>query len=375
MLAGSGARLLVALALALGLGLACAGAPSAPSSASAPPPAAAPAPAGAPPAAEQNPYLPRPGEARQSVKVGTAAVSGGFVQLYTALEGNLFQPYGFDVELVRVPNTAAALAALTTGDLQFFYGAADGTIPALASSGEAKIVADPLFGMPYILIASPDVKTGADLRGKSVGMARVGDLSDVVSRLAVERFGLRPNEDVELRPIGGSQPERYAMLVAGIVQGVVITPPLDAKARQDGLNVLYDLADLGRPFIYSAVHAGNGLIRDNPALVQRFVAAMAEAVYFTEKNPDVAREALRKVLQLEDVEALDSAYTAYARKLVNRRMTIPLDAVQTAIDEARDSGTRILVSGPDDVATNQFVDDLDRSGHLQQLWGAELPPK
>jgi ABC-type nitrate/sulfonate/bicarbonate transport system substrate-binding protein len=219
------------------------------------------------------------------------------------------------------------------------------------------------------------VKTGADLRGKSVGMARIGDLSDVVSRLAVEHFGLRPNEDVDLRPIGGSQPERYAMLVAGIVQGVVITPPLDARARQDGLNVLFDLADLGRPFIYSAVHAGNGLIRDNPQLAQRFVAAMAESVYYTEKNPDVARRALRKVLEVEDVDALDSAYTAYARKLINRRMTIPLDSVQTAIDEARDSGTRILVGSPADVATNQFVDDLDRTGYLQQLWGAELPPK
>jgi ABC-type nitrate/sulfonate/bicarbonate transport system substrate-binding protein len=361
---------------ALGLGMALVGGCS-PAAPRAPRPTAStpPDPASASAPATQNPYLAQPGEPSRSVKVGTAAVSGGFVQLYTALEANLFKPYGLDVELVLIPSTAGALAALSTNELQFFYGAADGTIPAMASSGETKIVADVLFGMPYVLIASPDVRTVPELRGKSVGMARVGDLSDIVSRLAVEQFGLRPNEDVEMRPLGGSQPERYQMLVANVVQGVVITPPLDARARSDGLNVLYDLADLGVPFIYSAVHAGDGLIRDDPTLVQRFVAAMAESVHYTEKHPEVARRALSQVLDLHDPAALDSAYNAYARKLVNRRLTIPLDVVSAAIDTARDAGTRVAVSGPSDVATNQFVDDLDRTGFVQQLWGAELPAR
>lgn len=337
------------------------------------PQAAAPASAAAP--AGGNSYLPKPGDALIPIKVGTAAVTGGFVQLYVGIDSGIFQKYGFNVEQTFIANTAAALAALAINDIQFFYGAADGTIPALASSAEAKIVADPLYGMPYVLIAAPDVKTGADLRGKSIGMARVGDLSERVSRLAVEHYGLRPNVDVELRPIGGSQPERYQMLLAGVVQGVAITPPLDAQGRKDGLNVLFELSDLNQPFIYSALHASNGMIRDNPHMVQRFVAAVAEAVYFTEKNPDAARASLRKMLKLEDAEALDSAYNAYARKLVNRRMTVPYDAVSLAIEEARETGTQVVVRNPEEIATNQFVDELDRNGFLQQLWGAELPPK
>jgi hypothetical protein len=216
---------------ALGLGMALVGGCS-PAAPRAPRPTAStpPDPASASAPATQNPYLAQPGEPSRSVKVGTAAVSGGFVQLYTALEANLFKPYGLDVELVLIPSTAGALAALSTNELQFFYGAADGTIPAMASSGETKIVADVLFGMPYVLIASPDVRTVPELRGKSVGMARVGDLSDIVSRLAVEQFGLRPNEDVEMRPLGGSQPERYQMLVANVVR-VWSSRPRSTPAR------------------------------------------------------------------------------------------------------------------------------------------------
>src|SRR5262245_41743953 len=92
-------------------------------------PEAAPAPAAGPASAAPasgNPYLPRPGEAAIPIKVGTPAVSGGFVQLYAAQEGGLFREYGFDVEVTFIPNVAAGLAALAINEIQFYYGAADG---------------------------------------------------------------------------------------------------------------------------------------------------------------------------------------------------------------------------------------------------------
>jgi NitT/TauT family transport system substrate-binding protein len=338
--------------------------------------AAASAPAGgAASAPAANPYLAQPGQPLTTVRVATCAVSGGFIHLYTAMEAKLFEKYGMTIEHSVISGSGPALAAMTSGDIHFLYCAADATIPGLASGAEVKLVADPLLGLPYVLITRPEVRTVQDLKGKALGIARVGDLSDRLSKLMVEKFGLRPNEDVDIRPIGGSQPERYQALLAGVVQGIIITPPLEVQARKDGLNVVYELSDMNLPFVYSAVHAPNTLIRDNPQLVQRFVAAMAEAVYYTEKHPDVAREALKKVLKLDDPESLDSAYNAYATKLVNRRMTVPLPIVGQAIEDAREQGTQVTVSGPEAIATNQFTDDLERTGFLQQVWGAELPPK
>jgi NitT/TauT family transport system substrate-binding protein len=291
------------------------------------------------------------------------------------MEGNLFEKYGLRVEQTNISGSGASLAALTSNEIQFLYCAADATIAGMASGIEAKLVAAPLVGLVWLMIARPEVRTMADLRGKSVGIPRVGDLADRLSRLALERNGLRPNVDVDLRPTGGSQPERYQALLMDVVQGNVLTPPMDARARQDGLNIVYDLADLGIPSIYSSAHASNTAIRDNPQMVQRFVAAMAEAVHFTEKSPEVARQALRKVLNLEDPDALDSAYRAYAQKHINRRLSVPFDAVSAGIEDAREQGSPVVARGPEDIATNQFADDLERTGFLQQLWGAELPPK
>jgi len=43
-----------------------------------------------------------------------------------------------------------------------------------------------------------------------------------------------------------------------------------------------------------------GTLKERPQLVQRFVAAMAESVYFVE-NPDRAKAALSKVLKISAV--------------------------------------------------------------------------
>jgi ABC-type nitrate/sulfonate/bicarbonate transport system substrate-binding protein len=141
------------------------------------------------------------------------------------------------------------------------------------------------------------------------------------------------------------------------------------------LNIIYDLNDLGIPAVYSAAHTSAMLVREQPRLVQRFVAAIAEAVHYTEKQPAAARQVLRKVLDLDDSEALDSAYQAYAVKHVNRRLALPLDAVLAGIEDARATGTPVAVRGAEDITINTFAEELERSGFLTQLWGADLPPR
>jgi NitT/TauT family transport system substrate-binding protein len=327
---------------------------------------------GTPPVAPSNPYLASAGEPATRLEVGVCAVTGGFVHLYTALESNLFAKYGLDVELVTLRGAPPSLAALAAGEIQFLYCAADATITGLASGVDATLIAAPLVGVPFVMITRPEIATFADLRGQSVGITRAGELDDRLSRLALERHGLRPNEDVELRPIAGSQPERYQLMLANVVQANALTPPLDAQAEQDRLHVIYDLAELNLPFVYSAAQASNRLIRDNPRLVQRFVAALAEAVYFTERNPQAARQALGKVLDLQDSSALDSAYNAYARKLVNRELTVPREAVQASIDAVRDGGAPVTKDAVA-IVDNRFADDLLATGFLRQLWGGDPP--
>ena len=186
------------------------------------------------------------------MRIATCAVSGGFAHLYTALENRLFDPYGLKLEHVFIRGSSASLAALMADEIQFLYCAADATIPAMVAGVDAKLVAAPLLRMPYVLVTRKEIHRAEELKGKSLGVARAGDLSDRLSRMLVKKLNI---PDVTMRPIGGSQTERYQAMAANIVQGVVITPPLDVRAKNDGYNVVYRLIDLNIPFIYSSLHA------------------------------------------------------------------------------------------------------------------------
>jgi NitT/TauT family transport system substrate-binding protein len=311
-----------------------------------------------------NPYLAKPGERSTSIRIATCAVSGGFAHLYTALENNLFEKYGFKTEHVFIRGSGASLAALTADEIQFLYCAADATLPALASGVDVKLVASPLVKLPYVLVTRKEIRRLEDLKGKSLGVARTGDLSDRLSRLLVKKLNI---PEVTMRPIGGSQSERYQAMATNIVQGVVITPPLDVRARNEGYNALYRLIDLDIPFLYSSLHVSARAVRERPEMVQRMVAAFADAIHFADKHPAKAKAAIAKVMRVKDEEALQVSYNVYTKDIVDRRMIVPAAAVADSVEMIRGLGTPVKRK-TEDIYDNSFVDNLERSGFLRTLW-------
>ena len=315
--------------------------------------------------AHANPYIAKPGEAPLRLRIATCSVTGGFVHLYTALENNLFDKYGFKLEHIYIRSSGPSLAALMADEIQFLYCAAEATIPALASGIDAKIVAAPLVKMPFVLVTQKEIRRLEDLRGKSLGIVRPGDLSDRLSRQLVKRFNL---PDVTMRPIGGSQSERYQAMTANLVQGVVITPPLDVRAKNDSYNVVYRLIDMDLPFVYSSLHTSSRMIRERGEVVQRMVAAFGEAVQFAEKNPVKTKAALAKVMRIKDEEALNVSYNVYAKEIVDRRMMVPSHAVSESVELHRASGLPVKRKA-EDIFDNTFVTNLEKSGFQKELWG------
>lgn len=315
--------------------------------------------------AQVNPYLARPGERPMNIRIATCAVSGGFAHLYTALENNLFDKYGFKMEHVFIRGSGPALAALMADEIQFLYCAADATLPSLAGGIDVKLVAAPLVKLPYVLVTRKEIRRMEDLKGKALGVARAGDLSDRLSRAMVRKFNVA---DVTMRPIGGSQNERYQAMVANSVHGVIITPPIDVRAKNDGYNVLYRLIDMDIPFIYSSVHASSRSVRDRPEMVQRMVAAFAEAIHYVDKNPNKTKSAIAKIMRTKDEEALQVSYNVYTKDIVDRRMTVPAQAVHDSLELYRSLGIPVKRKA-EDIFDNGFVHHLEKIGFQRELWG------
>src|SRR2546429_2150432 len=191
--------------------------------------------------ARANPYLAKPGERAVTVRIATCAVSGGFAHLYTALDNNLFEKYDFKMEHVFIRGSGPSLAALAADEIQFLYCAADATLPSLAADVEVKLVAAPLIKLPYVLVTRKEIHRMEDLKGKSLGVARPGDLSDRLSRAVVKKFNIA---DVTMRPIGGSRNHRPPTKGADKLSGVLLTPPLDIPAQHDRVRIFYQFRSI-----------------------------------------------------------------------------------------------------------------------------------
>jgi ABC-type nitrate/sulfonate/bicarbonate transport system substrate-binding protein len=100
-----------------------------------------------------NPYLAKPAEPPLKARVGTCAVTGGFIHLYTALDNRVFDKYGISAEHVILRGGVVAMAALGADEIQFLYCNADTNIVRIATGADGKLVASPLLGLPYVLLA------------------------------------------------------------------------------------------------------------------------------------------------------------------------------------------------------------------------------
>ena len=322
---------------------------------------------------EANPYLAKPGEAPVTVTAATCATSGGYVHFYSALDHGLFDKYGLKVTHAALRGTTISLPALASDQVQFLYCSAAATIPGMVTGIDAKIVASLQIGVPFVLLARKDIKKIADLRGKTIGVSLPGALDHRLSKVLLKKFNLT-EEEVKIRSIGASQPEKYQALVMDIIQATPVGPPLDIRGKKDGFNVIYDLNDMGLPFISSSVHTNSKTLKERPGLVQKFVAAMAEAIYFVDKNSDKAKSSIGQVFKLDDPEALQSAYDTFAKTIINRKMIVPASAMEEEVQVAREAGTNIRKK-PEDLFDNSFVENLEKSGFLKELWGGPVPGK
>ena len=58
--------------------------------------------------------------------------------------------------------------------------------------------------LPYELIVQESIKTAQQLKGKSIGISRLGSSSDVIARVFLKNLGLEPDRDVTILQVGGS---------------------------------------------------------------------------------------------------------------------------------------------------------------------------
>jgi|GEM_PF-3267010 len=137
----------------------------------------------------------RPGLAQQKLKLAYASVDTTNAVWYVAKERECYQKHGLEVDLIFIPSSTTNIAALIAGDVQIANGVAS-NVASMAVGGVTLVMPACLLStLAYDFVVNDSIKTAADLRGKNVGISRVGSASDVAAQVFLRALGLEPNKE------------------------------------------------------------------------------------------------------------------------------------------------------------------------------------
>lgn len=306
-------------------------------------------------------------QAQEKLTVSYSSVDAPSANWYIAQEKGFYKKYGMDVDSIFIPASSTNVAVLVSGQIKFGNGTG-GVIASAAVSG-ADLVAVACFmnTLPYELIVQESIKSKEQLKGKSLGISRIGSSSDVAARVLLKGLGLEADKDVPIIQVGGSS-ERAAAFRTGKIAGFPAPPGVIQLAKGMPHRVLISTADFPKPypFPYICATTTKTYLAHNRPTVKKLVMALTEAAHFFKTRKEESKRILAKYTRQNDEAYLESAYDINAR-LLDRVPRVNREGMEIQVKEAvaRKPGSTLKV---EDVIDDSIVVELEKEGFIDRLY-------
>jgi len=286
---------------------------------------------------------------------------------WMAQEAGLFKKYNIDFNLVFISSSSIVTAALLGGDAEMTITGAIGNVAAyVRGSTDIVFIGGVKNTMTQTLVAGGNIKRPEDLRGKKIGVSRIGGNSHYFTIQALRRYGMDATKDVQFIQTGGD-PETLAAFISGSIDVANLTPPTDAQAIARGYHYVIYGPDLKIPYAATAFVTKRSLMAKRPQVIDNFMHAMAETAKLMHTDREFVYKVLGKYLRISDRNVLDSAYNAEI-KVLEPRLVIKPEALQATLDELAQTDPRAKNVKPQDMIDNRYLNEMEKSGFFDQLW-------
>ena len=303
--------------------------------------------------------------AADKLRIGYGAPSVAMAVLWITKEGKVFEKNGLDVEVLYL-ESALVQRALIAGNI--IYGEMTGSLMAAPKlqGADLAMVAGFLNQLIYRLVARPEIKTIAELKGKRVAVSRFGAGADRATRFLLTKLGFNPEKDVVLVQVGGA-PTRLAALAANSIDATIVEPPDHKKAQEAGMRVLANMEEMGIPFQHTGLVTTRAHLAKSPDIARRVMKSFVEGIQLATVNPEVAKRAFRKHMRLQQERDLDDAYQIL-RGFMPRKPYPTLDGFKMVFAELAEQIPAAKTADPRDFVDTRFLEELDRSGYIDGLY-------
>jgi ABC-type nitrate/sulfonate/bicarbonate transport system substrate-binding protein len=299
------------------------------------------------------------------VRVAYSAISGAMSPLWVAQEGGFFKRESLDVDLLYIAGGSLLIQSMLSGDVPLTYGPSVPVINGSLRGADLVFIANTGNALIFSVMARPEIKAPADLKGKKVGVTRLGGSTDWALDFALRKWGLERGRDVAVLQSGG-MPEGLAGLTSGAWDAAVLSPPTNFRAKKIGMNELVDVGQLGTVFPNTPVATARSYIRANRDVVLRFLRGFNQGLHRLRTDKDFSIKVLSKYTKVADPEILSELYQTYGVKYTGDRIPyVRAEGIETIL--RRIEPKEVKDARPGDFIDNGLLQELEKSGWFRAL--------
>lgn len=286
---------------------------------------------------------------------------------WVAEDLGLFKKYDLDFGFVYIPASSTATAAILGNNVEVGLLGGVGIVNAYANGATDLCFIGSIKNiMTQSILAKPNITKLDQLRGKRIGVTRIGSNTHFFTVQALRRAGMNPDKDITFIQTGGDN-ETLGALASGRVDAASMLPPTDGRAIALGFHYVVFGPDIAIPYAASTITTRRSVIVKRGQVIGRFMRAMAEASKSMHRDKDLVYRVLEKKLRITDRAILDASY-AIEMKVMEPRLELKAAAIQPMIDEVAKTNPRANEMKPQDLMDRRYLAEMESSGFFKQVW-------
>jgi len=298
------------------------------------------------------------------VRVAYSAISGAMSPLWMAQEGGHFKREGLDVELLYIGGGSLLIQSMLSGDVPFAYGPSVPVINASLRGANLVLIGNTGNSLVFSIMSRPEIKQPAHLKGKRVGVTRLGGSTDWALDAALQHWGLE-RRDISIVQTGG-MPEGLAGLIAGALGAVVLSPPSNFRAIKAGMHELVDVGQLNIVFPNTPLSTTESFVKSNRDLALRFLRGFTRGLQRLRTDKEFSIKILSKYTKVTDAETLAELHQTYGVRYSGDPIPyMRVEGVEEILKKI--PGREAREAKAADFIDNSILKELEQSGWFRNL--------
>jgi NitT/TauT family transport system substrate-binding protein len=211
-----------------------------------------------------------------------------YLPAWTAEKQGFFKEAGIDAKIEIYDAADRILTDLRAGTKQIGITSIENVVAQAYKDGTLKVVAGSAQRPPHFIIAQPEIKTLAGLKGKLIGVVSMQEGTTFFVK-DIARKGGFDLADVKVQAVGGS-PTRARLLKERKIDAGLQPYPLSYEAEADGFSNLGAIADLVPDYQFTSVVVDGAWARPNKVVLAAFLRALRRGTDYMFAHPDESAE-------------------------------------------------------------------------------------